>query len=147
MGFTYVAFEGFEVIAQAGDEAIEPRKNLPKAMIYSVFFAGTTYVIVGFESYKMQPTLRMKNRWEAMVPVPAEVNSINYHFKVDYEVNEMGKVSQVSKLSRIYTLEIIETDIHRLAEVDGIGAKRVRMIAEAWEAQKQIKEIDTLRTE
>ena len=33
MGFTYVAFEGFEVIAQAGDEAIEPKKNLPKAML------------------------------------------------------------------------------------------------------------------
>src|SRR5690606_1461498 len=28
MGFTYVAFEGFEVIAQSGDEAIEPRRNL-----------------------------------------------------------------------------------------------------------------------
>ena len=36
MGFTYVAFEGYEVIAQAGDEAIDPRRNLPKAMIYSV---------------------------------------------------------------------------------------------------------------
>jgi APA family basic amino acid/polyamine antiporter len=48
MGFTYVAFEGFEVIAQAGDEAIEPRKNLPKAMIYSVYIAGMTYVAVAF---------------------------------------------------------------------------------------------------
>lgn len=40
-----------------------------------------------------------------------------------------------------YTLEIIETNIHRLNEVEGIGAKRVEMIATAWEAQKQIKEI------
>lgn len=40
-----------------------------------------------------------------------------------------------------YTLEVIETDISRLAEVDGIGPKRVKMIAQAWEAQKQIKEI------
>ena len=37
MGFTYVAFEGFEVISQAGDETIKPRKNLPKAMLLSVF--------------------------------------------------------------------------------------------------------------
>ncbi len=40
-----------------------------------------------------------------------------------------------------YTLEVIESDIGRLAEVEGIGPKRVRMIAQAWEAQKQIKEI------
>jgi len=48
MGFVYVAFEGFEVIAQAGDETIEPRKNIPKAMLYSVFFAALTYVAVSF---------------------------------------------------------------------------------------------------
>lgn len=40
-----------------------------------------------------------------------------------------------------YTLDVIEGDIGRLAEVEGIGPKRVRMIAQAWEAQKQIKEI------
>ena len=33
MGFTYVAFEGYEVIAQTGDEAIDPKQNLPKAML------------------------------------------------------------------------------------------------------------------
>ncbi len=48
MGFTYVAFEGYEVIAQAGDEAIEPRKNLPKAMILSVTIAALTYIGVSF---------------------------------------------------------------------------------------------------
>ncbi len=48
MGFTYVAFEGFEVIAQAGDEAIEPKRNLPKAMLYSVYAVGLTYLLVAF---------------------------------------------------------------------------------------------------
>ena len=48
MGFTYVAFEGYEVIAQAGDEAIDPKRNLPKAMIYSVSIATFTYVAVAF---------------------------------------------------------------------------------------------------
>jgi basic amino acid/polyamine antiporter, APA family len=48
MGFTFVAFEGYELIAQAGDEAIEPRKNLPKAMLYSVLIVGITYVAVAF---------------------------------------------------------------------------------------------------
>ncbi|MBN1675333.1 MAG: amino acid permease [Kiritimatiellae bacterium] len=48
MGFTYVAFEGYEVIAQAGDEAIRPRSNLPKAMLYSVLVVTLTYVSVAF---------------------------------------------------------------------------------------------------
>jgi len=48
MGFTFVAFEGYEVIAQAGDETIEPRKNLPKAMLYSVGIVTVTYVLVAF---------------------------------------------------------------------------------------------------
>jgi amino acid transporter len=50
MGFTYVAFEGFEVIAQAGDEAKKPRTNLPKAMLYSVLVVTITYVLVAFAS-------------------------------------------------------------------------------------------------
>lgn len=48
MGFTYVAFEGYEVIAQAGDETIDPKRNLPKAMLYSVFIVTITYVLVAF---------------------------------------------------------------------------------------------------
>ncbi len=48
MGFTYVAFEGFEVIAQAGDEAIDPRRNLPKAMINSVLIVTVIYILVAF---------------------------------------------------------------------------------------------------
>ncbi|MBN1352716.1 amino acid permease [candidate division KSB1 bacterium] len=48
MGFTYVAFEGYEVIAQAGDETIDPRKNIPKAMLYSVIAVVTTYLLVSF---------------------------------------------------------------------------------------------------
>ncbi len=48
MGFIYVAFEGYEVIAQTGDEALEPKKNLPKAMLYSVYVVTVTYVLVAF---------------------------------------------------------------------------------------------------
>lgn len=40
-----------------------------------------------------------------------------------------------------YTLEVIEENIGRLVEVPGVGPKRVKIIAQAWEAQKHIKEI------
>ena len=46
MGVIYVAFEGFEVIAQAGDETIDARRNVPKAMLYSVAIVTVTYVLV-----------------------------------------------------------------------------------------------------
>ena len=48
MGFTYVGFEGFEVIGHAGEEAINPRKNIPKAILYAVIIVVTTYLLVAF---------------------------------------------------------------------------------------------------
>lgn len=39
------------------------------------------------------------------------------------------------------TLDVIETDVNRLIEVEGIGNKRVRMISESWERQKEVKNI------
>jgi len=39
------------------------------------------------------------------------------------------------------TLEIIENDIQRLAEVAGIGRKRIGMIASAWDAQRDIRDV------
>lgn len=39
------------------------------------------------------------------------------------------------------TLEVIEMDVSRLLEVEGIGRKRVDRIAESWERQKEIKNV------
>ena len=41
----------------------------------------------------------------------------------------------------IETLEVIETGISRLQEVDGIGKKRIKMIRDSWERQKEIKNV------
>jgi exodeoxyribonuclease V alpha subunit len=39
------------------------------------------------------------------------------------------------------TLDVIEQDIGRLAEVPGVGVKRIAMIAKAWEAQRDIRDV------
>jgi exodeoxyribonuclease V alpha subunit len=39
------------------------------------------------------------------------------------------------------TLEVIEGEIDKLAEVDGIGSKRIQMIKKAWDDQKEIREV------
>ncbi len=39
------------------------------------------------------------------------------------------------------TLDIIDSDIQRLTEVEGIGKKRIDMIASAWDAQSEIRDV------
>ena len=39
------------------------------------------------------------------------------------------------------TFEVIDSNLARLAQVEGIGPKRLEMIARAWEEQKQIREV------
>lgn len=39
------------------------------------------------------------------------------------------------------TLEVIENEIEKLADIAGIGEKRIRMIEKAWEEQKEIRDV------
>ena len=39
------------------------------------------------------------------------------------------------------TLDVIEEEIEKLVEVDGIGKKRIKMIRNAWDDQKEIREV------
>ncbi len=50
MGLTFVAFEGYEIIAQSGEELINPERNLPRAIFYSIAIAVAIYILVGFVS-------------------------------------------------------------------------------------------------
>lgn len=66
------------------------------------------YVVIGFDFYPMRPALGISNRWETVVPVPADKNVITYHFKVDYEYRAFGKPQKSSKLSPSYRLDIVD---------------------------------------
>jgi len=46
MGLTFIAFEGYEIIAQSGEEVINPKRNIPRAIFYSIFIAVTIYILV-----------------------------------------------------------------------------------------------------
>jgi nucleotide-binding universal stress UspA family protein len=48
MGFTYIAFEGYEIIVQSGEEVVDPGKNVPKAVFYSMYIVVPIYVLVAF---------------------------------------------------------------------------------------------------
>ncbi|RBI61080.1 amino acid transporter [halophilic archaeon] len=50
MGFTYIAFEGYEIIVQSGEEVVDPGTNIPKAVFYSMVIVVPIYVLVAFAS-------------------------------------------------------------------------------------------------
>ncbi len=48
MGLTFIAFQGFEVIAQSSEEIKNPRKNIPKAVFLSLIIVVPIYILVAF---------------------------------------------------------------------------------------------------
>jgi amino acid transporter len=48
MGLTFVAFEGYEIIAQCGEEVRQPRRNIPRAIFLSVGAVVPLYVLIAF---------------------------------------------------------------------------------------------------
>ena len=50
MGLTFIAFEGYEIIVQAGEEIKNPRKNIPKAIFSSLIIVIPIYLLIAFVS-------------------------------------------------------------------------------------------------
>jgi len=50
MGLTFIAFEGYELIAQAAEEIKNPRKNIPRAVFYSLLIVIPIYLLVAYVS-------------------------------------------------------------------------------------------------
>jgi amino acid transporter len=48
MGLTFIAFEGYEIIAQSGEEVINPARTIPRAVLLSIAVVVTVYILVAF---------------------------------------------------------------------------------------------------
>ncbi|MCG3179328.1 MAG: hypothetical protein BIFFINMI_01662 [Phycisphaerae bacterium] len=48
MGLTFIAFEDYEIIVQAGEEVKDPRRNVPRAVIWSMVIVLPLYILVAF---------------------------------------------------------------------------------------------------
>jgi basic amino acid/polyamine antiporter, APA family len=46
MGLTFIAFEGYEVIAQSSEEIKNPRKNIPRAVFLSLIIVVPIYLLI-----------------------------------------------------------------------------------------------------
>ncbi len=48
MGLTFIAFQGFEVITQSSEEIKNPRRNIPRAVFFSLIIVIPIYILVAF---------------------------------------------------------------------------------------------------
>lgn len=48
MGIMFIAFEGYEIIVQAGEEVKNPRRNIPKAIFITLGVVTTLYIVFTF---------------------------------------------------------------------------------------------------
>lgn len=47
MGLTFIAFEGYEIIAQSGEEVVNPKRNIPRAIFLAILITVVIYLLVG----------------------------------------------------------------------------------------------------
>jgi exodeoxyribonuclease V alpha subunit len=74
--------------------------------------------------------------------VPASVNGIRKYLGSGL-IKGIGPImaQRIVKHFNGKTLDIIEDNIERLKEVEGIGEKRIQMIGQAWKDQKEIRNV------
>lgn len=107
----------------------------------------------------MSPTpgevLNMKGEWENHPRYGKQFKVIYYDSVVPASVYGIEKylgsglikgigpvtAKRIVKQFGKQALDIIESQIHRLTEVEGIGEKRIEMIRQAWQDQKEIREV------
>ena len=64
------------------------------------------YVLIGSQTYQMQPMPMLKNRWEAQVPIAATNSHVYYRYKFDYKYDRVPTPGESSRLSPTFQLEI-----------------------------------------
>jgi exodeoxyribonuclease V alpha subunit len=114
-----------------------------------------TTIVGHFFGIKLGEALKLTGRWvhnkrfgeqfqveRFEIAVPATLYGIKKYLGSGL-IKGIGPImaERIVKKLGLDTLEIIEKKPERLAEVDGIGPKRIVMITRAWEEQKEIKDI------
>ncbi len=63
MGLTYIAFEGYEIIVQAGEEVRDPKRNIPRAVFWSLAIVIPIYVLVAIAAIGAVDTGTAEPTW------------------------------------------------------------------------------------
>ncbi len=64
MGITYIAFEGYEIIVQTGEEVKNPKRNIPKAVFITLGVVTVLYIVFTFSFLGgLDPSKIGKDAW------------------------------------------------------------------------------------
>ena len=99
--------------------------------------------------------LKMQGEWTSHPKYGEQFRVVHYKSLVPASVYGMEKylgsglikgigpimAKRIVKTFGTETLEVIEQEIEKLAEVEGIGKKRVEMVRKAWADQKEIRQV------
>jgi len=66
------------------------------------------YVVIGLDQYPLQRVPMLTNRWETLVPVPADKDIITYRYRFDYEYRAIPAHRPDNAQSKHYQLFILE---------------------------------------
>ena len=50
MGLTFIAYQGYEIIAQCSEEVKNPKKDIPRAIFYAIAIVVPIYILIAFVS-------------------------------------------------------------------------------------------------
>lgn len=64
MGLTYIAFEGYEIIVQAGEEVKNPKRNIPRAVFWSLAIVIPIYILVAITAIGAIDTGGSQATWQ-----------------------------------------------------------------------------------
>ena len=56
MGFTFIVFEGYEIIAQTGEEVRNPERNIPRANFMVIGLSAIIFILVAFVAIGLAPS-------------------------------------------------------------------------------------------
>ena len=66
------------------------------------------FALVGSQAYPLTKTPLAENRWEGLIPVPADAKQIEYRYKFEYEYNAFGPAQSDSVISPVYKLQLLD---------------------------------------
>ncbi|NSW91568.1 MAG: ATP-dependent RecD-like DNA helicase [Firmicutes bacterium] len=123
--------------------------------IKSKGFAELVTVVGNLAAVNVGATVRLKGEWKFDSKYGRQFNALEYYETVPATVAGIEKYlgsGLIKGIGPIYskkivkqfkedTIRVIEEEPDRLAQVEGIGPKRLEMIKKAWQEQKEIKNV------
>jgi amino acid transporter/nucleotide-binding universal stress UspA family protein len=106
MGLTFIAFEGYDLIATVSEEVKEPKKNIPKATFISLAVAVTIYLLILLVSIGAVDPVKFDVYGQTYEQLPEELAITEALDPSDPEINTSWEILGIYK----------ETGIVRAAE-------------------------------